>query len=383
MTDSGIPRRPVVIFGFGMFGLGLAVGGFGAYVNELVARGIDPGTAGFGSTLFLFGQFAAVLPADVLSRRWSIRYVALGGLLLGALGVALGGILSLEVHLLSRLLLGLGSGVIFLTIMKYAGRRAEGTTVARLQGLLGAFFTLGLAVGIAAMPWAVEQFGPVSPSVVASLPLFGSALLAPSVRPVRTASVVPLRAYLTPFGNAFGISLGLANAASFGLLIVATTWYTDIVSAEQALPAGLVLTGFAIATFVGRTGSGWLTVFTTESRAVGGSLLFLAATLALVAVALSVESNLLLSTALVLTGLGFGLPFGSLFSLAFASLKSDAGVLLVGMTALGNAAALAYPWLIGWLLVATDSYVAGFVVMALSVLAVTLLWQRAVVAPAA
>ena len=101
----------------------------------------------------------------------------------------------------------------------------------------------------------------------------------------------------------------------------------------------------------------------------------------LVAVGLRVDAAPLLVVALVLTGFGFGLPFGPLFSLAFARVGSDAGVLLVGMTALGNAAALAYPWLVGWLLGVTDGYVVGFAVMSLSVLAVTALWQRAVDAP--
>jgi len=370
--------RMMGVLGLGMFGLGLAVGGFGTYVSELVERGVDPATAGLGSTLFLLGQLCIVLPADTLSRRWSLRSVTAIGLLLGGIGTVLGGVLWVPVHLGSRLLLGVGNGIVFLLAIKYAGLRVESGKVARVQGLLGALFTLGLAVGIATTPSGVSAYGPLFPSVVASVPTLCSGVFVLSLQPVRTQPVERLSSYLDPFRNAHGIALGLANAASYGLLIVAITWYTDIVSGVPALPVTLVLSGFAVATFVGRTGSGWLTVVASERQAVGGSLLFLTVALGLAAVGLQYDSSSLLVASLVLTGCGFGLPFGPLFSLAFASVGSDAGVLLVGMTALGNAAALAYPWLVGWLLSVTDGYVVGFAVMSLSVLVVTVLWEQAV-----
>jgi len=374
----GIPTRPVVILGIGMFGLGLVVGGFGTYVSALVDRGVAPATAGLGSTLYLLGQLFVVLPADVLSRRYSIRSVTAVGFVLGAAGAALGGYLSLHVHLGSRFLFGLGNGAAFLLVIEYVGFRVDGGTVARMQGLLGALFTLGLAIAIAATPPAVAAFGPVAPALLAGSLVLCSGLLTTVLEPVGTQPTVPLQSYLSPFGTATGTTLGLANAASYGFLIVAITWYTDIVARIPVLPVTFVLTGFAAATFVGRIGSGWLTVFTTERGVVGWSLSLLTAALALVAVALQVGSAPLLAASLALTGLGFGLPFGPLFGLAFERVDSDAGVLLVGMTAIGNAAALAYPWLVGWLLSVTDGYVVGFLVMALSVLAVVLLWRRAV-----
>lgn len=376
MRVSGIPMRPVAVFGLGMFGLGLVVGGFGTYVSELVERGVAPGTAGLGSTLYLLGQLAVVLPADLLSRRYPLEHVTAVGFVLGAAGAALGGSLSVPVHLGSRLLLGVGNGITFLLVIKYAGLRVDGGTVSRMQGLLGGLFTLGLAVGIAAAPSAVAAFGPLGPAVFAATLILSSGVFAVAVEPVTAPPAVAISSYLAPFRSVAGAALGLANAASYGLLVVAITWYTDIAAQLPTLPVTLVLTGFAVATFVSRTGSGWLTVVTTDRGAVGWSLAFLAVALGLVAVALQAGSAPLLAASLVLTGLGFGLPFGPLFGLAFERVDSDAGVLLVGMTALGNAAALAYPWLVGWLLAATDGYVVGFVVMALSVVVVTGIWHR-------
>jgi DHA1 family inner membrane transport protein len=304
--------------------MGLAVGGFGTYVTELVGRGITPGLAGFGSTLFLFGQFAVVWPTDALSRRFSVRRVAAVGLALGAAGTALGGVLSLPVALGGRLLLGFGMGATFLAAMTYAGLRVEDEQVARMQGLLGASFTLGLAVGLAVTPGAVAVVGPRLLGLVAAVPVALATVLAPSLQPVETREHQRFGAYVDAFRSPVGVGLGFANAASYGLLIVATTWYTDVLAQVPSLPATLVLTGFA----------------------------------------------------LVLTGFGFGLPFGPLFSLAFENVGADAGVLLVGMTAIGNAVALAYPWLVGELLEVTAGYAVGFLVLSLSTAAVVVVWRR-------
>ncbi|MFB6296959.1 MAG: MFS transporter [Salinirussus sp.] len=376
MSDGRFPGRTAAVLGLGLFGIGLGVGGFGTYVDALVARGVAPDAAGFGSTLFLLGQLLVVYPADVSSRRWSIRHTAAGGLALAVVGTALGGVLSVPVNYGARLLLGLGMGTAFLAAMKYAGRRTAGSVTARVQGVLGATFTLGLAVAIPAMPAAVDVAGPFGASLVAAGPVAVGAAFAPFLPSAGTNDPVPFGAYVDAFGSPTGLALGLGNAASYGLLVVATTWYTGVATQLPGVPVTLVLAGFAVATFVGRTWSGWLTVITTERGATGGALLFLAGALAVVAAALSVESTLLLGVGFVLTGAGFGLPFGPLNSLAFANLGTDPGVLLVGMAALGNGAALLYPWLVGWLLDASGGYVAGFVLMALSVLAVALGWRR-------
>lgn len=373
-----LPRGPLAILGCGLFGMGLAVGGFGTYVTELVGRGVTPGLAGFGSTLFLFGQFAIVWPTDALSRRFSVRRVAASGLALGTGGTALGGVLSLPVALGGRLLLGFGMGATFLAAMTYAGLRVEDDQVARMQGLLGASFTLGLAVGIAVTPRAVAVLGPVVPGVVAAVPVAAATVFAPSLQPVDTRDHQRFAAYVEAFRSPVGVGLGLGNAASYGLLIVATTWYTDVLTRVPSLPATLVLTGFAIATFVGRTYSGWATAITTRRRAVEGGLVVLAVSLGLVAAALWLGNSLALAVALVLTGFGFGLPFGPLFSLAFENVGADAGVLLVGMTAIGNAVALAYPWLVGELLAVTAGYATGFLVLSLSTAAVVVVWRRTV-----
>ncbi len=103
-----LPWVAIGAIGAGLFGLGLAVGGYGAYVSVLIARGVSPDAAGFGMTLFLLGQFVAVVPADRLTRRASVERVAAVGLLVAGAGIALGAVVTLEATYASRLVLGLG-----------------------------------------------------------------------------------------------------------------------------------------------------------------------------------------------------------------------------------------------------------------------------------
>jgi len=135
-----------------------------------------------------------------------------------------------------------------------------------------------------------------------------------------------------------------------------------------------VLVGFALATVFGRGLGGWLSRGYGEQATVAGTLLGLALVLVGLAAAIATGSEAGIGIGPVLTGFGFGIPFGPLFSLAFSELADDPGVTLSGMLLVGNGGALAYPWLVGRLLTATESYAAGFGAMGLTVAAVWLLW---------
>lgn len=372
-----VPWTAIGVIGLGLFGLGLAVGGYGAYVSALIARGVSPDAAGFGMSLFLLGQLLVVVPADRLTRTAPVERVATLGFAVAGIGIALGGALTLEATYVSRLLLGLGQGTAFVGGMKYVGLRTTGADTATAQGMLGALFTLGLACGLAVGPVAVSALGPTIPAgVTAIIALSGSALT--SQLPVVSGNAMTaLRAYLDPFTSASGLALGLGNMATFGFLMVASTWYTELL-AGVVLPATAVLVGFALATVLGRGLGGWLSRGYGERATVGGTLLGLALVLVGLAVAIATGSEPGIGLGLVLTGFGFGIPFGPLFSLAFSELADDPGVTLSGMLLVGNGGALAYPWLVGWLLAATESYAAGFGAMGLTVAAVWTLWSKTV-----
>lgn len=383
MTDetrqkSNLPIDALTILGTGLFGIGVAVGGYGAYVTALIARGVAPSAAGFGMTLFLLGQLIAVLPADLLTRQYGSARVAALGFILAGVGAAVGGYLVLTVVYLSRTLLGFGTGAAFLASVKYAGFQTSRRSRSLVQGLLGATFTLGLTAGLAAGPTILNQYGPMVLALFATIVTVVPAIGAPRLQDTPGKTTQHLEDYFAPFRSSSNIVLGLANMASFGLLIVATTWYGDLLATEPTLPAALILIGFSIATVLGRFGGGWLARVLNERATVAVTLALLCALLICVAVAITLNAPVLLGVALIGTGAGFGLPFGPLFSLVFSNLADDSGVALVTMTAVGNAGALAYPWLVGRLLAVTDSYSFGFVIMALTVALVVMLWIRTI-----
>ena len=371
--SQSIPWIAIGAVGSGLFGLGLAVGGYGAYVSALISRGVAPDAAGFGMSLFLLGQLLVVVPADRLTRTMAVERVAALGLVVAGIGIAFGGVVTLEATYFSRLLLGLGQGTAFVAGMKYVGLRTSGADTATAQGMLGALFTLGLAAGLAVAPAALAAVGTTLPAIVAAIVALLGGVLTFRLRPVATNAALGLRSYLEPFASSTGLVLGLGNMATYGFLMVAATWYAEVL-AGVALPATAVLVGFALATVLGRGLGGWLSRGYGERATVAGTLLGLALVLGGLAAAIALESPVGIGVALVATGFGFGIPFGPLFSLAFSELADDPGVTLSGMLLIGNGGALAYPWLVGWLLAATASYAAGFATMAATVAVIWLGW---------
>lgn len=372
-TDGGVPYRAVLVLGTGLFGLGLTVGGYGGLVPVLVGRGVPAGAAGAGTSLFLLGQALAVLPADRRSRRTPARSVAGAGLVVAAVGAALVASPTLPAALASRTLVGLGQGAAFVASMKHVGRRTTGADTAAAQGLLGAGFTLGFAVGLAAAPPALARVGPALPASLSAGVIAAGAIGSLGLPPTGAERSPPLTAYLDALRAPAAATLALANAVTFGFLMVAGTWYADLL-ATAPVPASAALVGFALATVAGRAVGGVLAARIGDAATVGWSLLAQTVVLAITAGAIAAGRPAIVAVGVVLSGLGFGVPFGPLFALAFADVSPDAGVALVGMLAVGNLAALAYPWLVGRLLADTGSYAVGVGTMAASVAVVGALW---------
>ncbi|WP_435346720.1 MFS transporter [Haloarchaeobius sp. HRN-SO-5] len=376
-TTDGVPAGAVLALGTGLFGLGLTVGGYGALVPVLVDAGVPAATAGAGTSLFLLGQAVAVLPADRIGRRVAPRTIASAGFLVAAVGAAMLATPTLATALVSRVLVGLGQGAAFVAAMTHVGRRTTGADTATAQGLLGAGFTLGFAVGLAATPTAIATVGPLVPAVVSAVVAGVGAAGSLRLPSSGEASVPSLLAYVRALQTPVAATLALGNAVTFGFLMVAGTWYADLLSGSS-IPTTAALVGFALATVAGRAVGGVLAARFGDAATVGWSFVGQTVVLAGTAVAIAADRPLLLAAGVVLTGLGFGVPFGPLFALAFTEIAPDPGVTLVGMLVVGNLAALVYPWLVGRLLTDTGSFAVGIGAMAVSVGLASVLWLATV-----
>lgn len=380
---TSLPVVAVVVLGTGLFGLGLTVGGYGAVVPVLVAAGFDAGAAGAGASAFLLGQVVAVLPADRISRSRTPRSVASAGFGLAAVGAALAGTPTLAAALTSRTLVGLGQGAAFIAAMTHVGRRTTGATTATAQGFLGAGFTLGFAVGLAAGPTTIDAFGMGNPAIGSAIVIAVGAVGAPGLRRTdlepddqRSGPKTPaLSAYVDALRRPTAATLALGNAVTFGFLVVAGTWYAELLGDSTVSTTG-VLVAFALATVAGRAIGGVLAARIGDAATVGWSLIAQTVVLAGTAAAIGSGRPLLAAVGVVASGLGFGVPFGPLFALAFTEIAPDPGITLVGMLVVGNLAALAYPWFLGRALTATGSFAVGIASMAATVAVVAALWAR-------
>jgi len=378
----------VAVLGVGMFGMGAAVGSYGAYVPLLVAGGVSPADAGLGMSLMLLLQFLVAVPADRLTRSVPPTTVATAGFLVCGAGAAFGGLPTLEAALVSRSLVGVGLGAAFVAATKYVGRRTEGTDAATARAALGALFTLGFAVSLPLSPALVDRFGPVAPALFDAVVVLLGALGTLGLRRLPLEVPRPVSFYVRPVVSGVGLALGLVYAVAFGFVVVAATWYAAVlgdVTPPAITPAFVtpifvtsVLVGFAVATVVGRLLGTRTTRRLGPGETVGASLAGLAVLFALAIAALLVDAPLLLAGALAASGLGFGLLVDPVFDLALTTLSADAGVTLTGVVGVGAVGASVFPWLVGWLRAASASYAAGFASLALATVVVWGLWRAVV-----
>ena len=71
--------------------------------------------------------------------------------------------------------------------------------------------------------------------------------------------------------------------ATFGFLIVTTTWYTDLMGRFPSLPTTAILSVFALMTVVGRFAGGWIETRVGAETTVRTALLGLVGAAALAA----------------------------------------------------------------------------------------------------
>jgi len=132
-------------------------------LSEELTAGFDLSAAQLGSVHAAFFIVYAIvqIPTGVLVDRIGPRYVGAGGaivLSIGAIGFALGD--SYVAALVSRAVIGLGGGVIFISILRFCANWYRADEFATMTGMTGAiaglgaiFATLPLALAVGAVGW--------------------------------------------------------------------------------------------------------------------------------------------------------------------------------------------------------------------------------------
>ena len=296
---------------------GLVVGCFLTWNVSNVGAVADPLAEAYGTSLATIGllttalfvtQLASQLPAGVWSDRFGPHRVALGACGAAAVGNAL---LLVEANvalgLLGRLVVGAGSGAAFVTGLDLV-RAGRGGPVVR--GLYGAATMAGGGLALVIVPpltdatsWRAPYATGLALAIAAAIPLF-------RVRTLRTVG----RASRGVLRDPDLLPLGVLQAATFGLAVIAGNWVVPLLerrgagsAVAGALGSLVLLAGILTRPLGGAVvhrWPGW------RRRLVGLSLLAVAGG----ALVLALGGPLWLSALGALTlGLAAGFPFAVIF----------------------------------------------------------------------
>jgi NNP family nitrate/nitrite transporter-like MFS transporter len=263
-----------------------------------------------------------------------------------------------------KIFVGLGTGACFVTGARYIATMFAGPRLHLAQGFYGGSVLLGSGFVIFAVPLLLASVGWrgafFCTAALAAASLVVWYLLAPAP-PALEHKPVPLAAMLS---NPQLWLLGLAQMASFGLVIVVGVWVTAYLSKSFQLPLAEA----------GRIGS-LVLVMGIASRPLGGALAprlgarrTLQAGLLLNAIAclnfgLGAGSLARAGAGLLLLGLGCGLPYAAVFNCAAALYPSRAGAAMGLVNMLGIVMILTAPPLVGQMVEWSGTFQSSFLAL--------------------
>jgi MFS family permease len=315
------PRSPAAILA------GLSVGGLltwnvsnvGAVADPLAAQyGVSLAAVGLLTTALFVTHLAVQLPSGRAADRLGARTVALAAIAAAVLGNAL--LLVSDAYAVGtagRLVVGLGSGAGFVAGLDLVRAGGGGPL---FQGVYGGSTMAGGGLALMVVPWLTEETSwraPYWSAAVLALVALVPVLVAREPAPIGHAGEGVLR-------DARLLPLGVLQAATFGLAVVAGNWVVtllerqDVSSSLAGLAGGLVL----FAGIVTRPWGGILArrVRAGRRRAVAASIVAMAAGTTL----LAAGGPLALSAVGALAaGLAAGVPFAMIFDAAH-HLRPDA-----------------------------------------------------------
>jgi len=308
--------------------------------------------AGLLTTGIFLTHAVMQIPGGHLADRFGGRLVlawALAVVCLGNIGIAFSG--SYAQLLFWKVFAGFGTGTCFVAGARYLAQTIPPGDLARAQGYYGGSVLLGSGFVIYAVPRAAAIAGWRgafwTTALVALAALLVWVVLAPAPQPKTHRHVE----FSTLLGHPQLWLLGLVQMASFGLVILVGSWITLLLHTQL----GLTLTE------AGALGS-LVLLLGIVTRPLGG---FLAAGMrmrALLATASSSMGSAVL--AIILLGVGCGLPYATLFNRAAELFPGRAGAAMGLVNMLGIVMILVGAPAVGKIADWTGSFRASFAVLA-------------------
>jgi MFS family permease len=334
--------------------------------------GVSPAQAGLLSTMFFGPMLLTMLPSGPWIDRYGGKRVTVlcySLIVAGTLGMGLGA--GLTELFVARAVAGIGAGICFLAGISYTRAMAPPGRRLLAQGLYGGVYLLSSGLTVYAMPALADPFGWRGAFVVTGAVFAGVWLIYALLAPPDAGLPSP-GGLLPALRNRNALILSCVHMAGFGLAMVVATWAAVYLVHDYGLPlqaASLLGSLVLLGGIVWRPLGGVLV-----DRRVVGSRRLIRVSLAIALGALgwlaAPSPGLAWGIAgLLLVGLATGLPYAAVFNGAAAAVPDSpaSAQALVGWA--GAILVLAAPPLIGGLLEATDSFAAGYLTLALFVLA--------------
>ena len=325
------------------------------------------------STLF-WSHALMQVPAGMIGDRLGIRPVLLIGL--GCL--CLGNLVPiLSPHLgpaiLGRVILGIGTGLSFVSTMKLIALAAPKQRVGMFQGFYGSLFSLGGILAYLILPalikshWEWTYAAPVGMNLLLIFWLWGLRMerVSPAANPLPLIRILRLRD---------GWVLGAYHALSWGAMITLGSWLPSLLAdvwsgsgtIQFAWGGALVM----LISGLGRLSGSFILLRFTPVRVANESILILSGIL--FALFIVPYGGSIFGLALLAAWFA-SINFGAFFDLASRSVSSDSLGSLVGfINFLANLSAMLLAILFGWLKDTVGSFSWAFLIM--GVFGLTVYW---------
>ena len=338
-----------------------------APIAELLMKlfSYDKASAGLLTTGIFTTHALMQIPGGMLADKYGGKKVLLIALMVVCIGnFGISTSTSYEALLFWKIFVGFGTGTSFVSGARYIAQTIPSERLHMSQGYYGASILLGSGFVIFIVPRLVELFGAwnyvfVSTALLALIALIVFMLFAPKVQ----MKVIHQTNLAKLLGTKRLWLLGSVQMASFGMSIAIGSWITILLKEHLELKDKLVISFIASLVLL-------LGIF---SRPFGGKLIKKTSVLNIVMISLLMNATgcFILSAssitlvpavfAIVLLGIGCGLPYSSLFNKATELFPHRAGAAMGLVNMMGIIMILIGAPLIGKIKDMTNSYSSAFV----------------------
>ncbi len=328
--------------------------------------GFNNALAGLLTTGIFLTHAAMQIPGGYIVDRLGSKRVLLFALIwvaLGNLGIAFAG--AYWQLLFCKIFTGMGTGVCFVGGARYVHEATAGPRLHVAQGFFGGSIQMGAGFVILAVPRLYLLAGWRATFIVSGgMALTAAIIWAAGAPSVEFGARAPGHFHEMLLAPQLWL-LGLMQMATFGISVVVGSWVVVLLTKVMKVPAtraGLIGSLVLLLGIVSRPLGGFL------RRHMGIRPLFLASLLMIaLGCFLFLPSTLTLATALtavVLIGIGIGLPYAAMFSRAGALFPGRAAAAMGLVNMLGIVMILGGAPLVGHLADLTGSFKTSFAVLA-------------------